>query len=159
MDPHQMLRFKIHSRATKTKHLVWTILPPSPQPAPSPPTNFTGNLNILQYNINGISGKLDELLHFMEKDNIKIAAIQETKLTDKSKLPNINNFNMVRKDRGVNKGGGVAFLIHEDIPFQLEETPNALKNDSHTESITISIPGENKPLIIRNVYIPPTSSC
>ena len=81
------------------------LLPPPPQPAPSPPTNFTGNLNILQYNINGISGKLDELLHFMEKDNIKIAAIQETKLTDKSKLPNINNFNMVRKDRGVNKGG------------------------------------------------------
>ena len=133
--------------------------PPPPPPVPPPPPDFAGNLNILQYNINGISGKLDELLHFMEKDNIKIAAIQETKLTDKSKLPNINNYNMVRKDRGVNKGGGVAFLVHEDIPFQLEDTPNTLKSDQHTESITISIPGENKPLMIRNVYIPPTSSC
>ena len=141
--------------------------PPSPPPAPPPPTPPTppstpkpvGNLNLLQYNINGISGKLDELLHFIEKDDIKIAAIQETKLTDKSKLPAIKNFNLVRKDRGTNKGGGVAFLVHEDIPFQLEVTPNALKNDPHTESITISIPGKQKPLKIRNVYIPPTSSC
>ena len=134
--------------------------PPPPCP-PQPPSADVNNcnLNILQYNINGISGKLDELLHFIEKEDIKIAAIQETKLTKKSVLPNINNFNLVRKDRGTNKGGGVAFLVHEDIPFQLEETPNALKNDPHTESITISIPGQNKPLKIRNVYIPPTSSC
>lgn len=118
-------------------------------------------MKVLQYNINGICNKLDELLHYVEKNNILIAAIQETKLTSKSKQPKTPNYTFVRKDRGVNKGGGLAFLVHKDINFTLENTPAILEQDPHLETMTISIPGENDndQLYIRNVYIPPQSSC
>ncbi len=118
-------------------------------------------MNLLQYNINGITGKIEELLHYMEKKDIKIGAIQETKLTAKSKKLKTPNYTFVRKDRGVNKGGGLAFLVHKDVTFNLEKTPPALEQDPHLESITISLPGKNntEPLYIRNVYIPPQSSC
>ncbi len=105
---HKWIHIKysgLKSTQERTKFNTWygpycPPPPPAPPLPPAPPTDFVGNLNILQYNINGISGKLDELLHYMEKDNIKIAAIQETKLTDKSKLPNINKYNMVGKSVG-----------------------------------------------------------
>ncbi len=97
----------------------------------------------------------------MEKNDIKIGAIQETKLTGKSKTPKTPNYTFVRKDRGVNKGGGVAFLVHKDVNFNLEKTPAAIEQDPHLESLTISLPGKHntEPLYIRNVYIPPQSSC
>jgi hypothetical protein len=117
-------------------------------------------LKVLQFNINGIVGKLDELLHYMEKKNIKIGAIQETKLTGKSKKIKTPNYTFVRKDRGTNKGGGLAFLVHKDVTFNLEKTPQILEQDPHMETLTISLPGKNNdPLYIRNVYIPPQSSC
>jgi hypothetical protein len=96
----------------------------------------------------------------MEADNIPIAAIQETKLTKNSKPFKTPNYTLVRKDRGTNKGGGLAFLVHKDLNFSLEPTPNRLEQDPFLESMTISLPGaDNKPLYIRNVYIPPHSSC
>ena len=141
--------------------------PPNAPPPPPPPSLHVDepeegyNLKVLQYNINGICNKLDELLHYVEKNNILIAAIQETKLTSKSKQPKTPNYTFVRKDRGVNKGGGLAFLVHKDINFTLENTPAILEQDPHLETMTISIPGENDndQLYIRNVYIPPQSSC
>ncbi len=88
-----------------------------------------------------------------------VAAIQETKLTEASKYPKTHNYTFLRQDRGVDKGGGLAFLINRDVSFTLEKTPAALEQDQHIESMTISIPGDDSPLYIRNVYIPPQSSC
>ena len=102
---------------------------------------------------------MDELLDHMEQNNIMIAAIQETKLTDKSKPKNIKNYTMVRKDRGKDKGGGLAFLVHEDINFFSNTTPATLATDPFLESQTITIPSKGFDLKIRNVYIPPSSSC
>ena len=95
----------------------------------------------------------------MEKNNIHIAAIQETKLTAKSKMRETPNYTLVRKDREKDKGGGVAFLVHESISFHRDPTPPSLKDDLHTEELTISLNCKNTPLQIRNVYIPPASSC
>ena len=104
-------------------------------------------------------GKHDELLHFMKLNDIKIAAIQETKLTSKSKFKESPGFTTIRKDRGNNvKGGGLLFLIHESVPFQLVPTPNTLKDD-HLEELTIQINNNESPFNIRNIYIPPASSC
>jgi len=67
---------------------------------------------------------------------------------------------MVRQDRGNNiRGGGLAFLIHEDINFHSNQTPANLVNDPHIESQTITIPSKSFNLQIRNIYIPPTSCC
>ena len=95
----------------------------------------------------------------MEKKKILIAAIQETKLTTKSKSLNSSNYTLIRKDRGVNKGGGLAFLIHKEITFTQDKTPASLEQDPHLESMTISIQGTDSPLKIRNVYIPQQASC
>ena len=134
-----------------------------PPPAPSPTTdqhNNTGSLKVLQYNINGINNKIDELLHYMENNKISIAALQETKLTDKSKLKKTPNYTLIRRDRGTNKGGGLAFLIHKDISFNLVPTPQSHDRDQHLESLTINLPSkDNNNLFIRNIYIPPQSSC
>ena len=140
---------------------------PPPSPPHAPPTqqqqqaedNISDHLTILQYNINGIQSKIDELLNYMDTNNIKIAAIQETKLTNKSKQPKTKNYTFLRKDRGKDKGGGLAFLVHESIDFNQEPTPPSLDTDPHLESLTITIPGTESNLQIRNIYIPPNSSC
>ena len=115
----------------------------------------------MQHNINGIKGKLDQLTHHLEKHEIKVAAIQESKATEKSKLPSIPNYTMLRRDRGKDKGGGLIFLIHDSVPFREIKQPNNIKNDPHIEELSIAIiSGSKEPdLHIRNVYVPPTSSC
>ncbi|MCP3664941.1 MAG: hypothetical protein GY696_20995 [Gammaproteobacteria bacterium] len=80
----------------------------------------------------------------MEKENIPIAAIQETKLTKDSRLFKTPNYTLVRKDRGINKGGGLAFLVHKDLNFSIVPTPRILEQDPFLESLTISIPGTDK---------------
>lgn len=40
--------------------------------------NQTTSLKILHWNCNGLKDKLQELLHFMEKNNILTATLQET---------------------------------------------------------------------------------
>ena len=134
--------------------------PPNPNPLPHIPPNppQQGKVLILQYNINGIQNKLDELLHYMEANDIKIAALQETKLTSKSKEPKTPNYTLIRKDRGSN-GGGLAFLIHKDINFVQEKNSQDLEDDEIIEALTISIAGNEEKFMIRNVYIPPHSSC
>ena len=76
-------------------------------------------------------------------------------------MKNTPNYNLVRKDRGRDiKGGGVAFLVHESVPFQLVDSPATLVADPHIEELTIKInSNNNNPLFIRNLYIPPASSC
>ena len=88
----------------------------------------------------------------MNENDIKIAALQETKLTSKSKDPNTADFTLVRKDRNRDKGGGLAFLIHKTIQFKA--LPNS-PCDTYMESQAISV-GETN---IVNIYIPPNSSC
>ena len=107
-----------------------------------------------------MTGKHEELLHYLEKHDIDIAVIQETKFTSKTKMKATPNYELVRKDRGGDiKGGGVAFLVRHNIPFQRESTPNQL-NDNVLELLTISVNNDNdSPLFLRNVYIPPASSC
>ena len=66
---------------------------------------------------------------------------------------------MVRKDRGRNTGGGLAFLVHQDINFDEIPSPITLNSDPHLECQTIAIQGEKENITIRNIYIPPVSSC
>ena len=129
-------------------------MPPPTQPNPNQDPNVYQNydIKILQWNCNGIKKKLDELIHFIDKHNIKIVALQETLLNPSSEDPNIPNFNLVRKDRQGDKGGGLAMFIHKSIRFS-EIKVNPI--DRHTEHQIIKIDNLN----IVNIYIPPVSSC
>jgi retron-type reverse transcriptase len=112
--------------------------------------------NLLQLNINGLKGKANELNIFLRDNNIKIAALQETKLDPLSPSPTFKNYTVIRKDRN-QYGGGVAFLVHHSI--QYHNLNNPLPNDPHLEALAIEIPTPDGNTTITNIYLPPTSSC
>ena len=59
---------------------------PSPAPTPTPPSDQNSDdstFNILQLNANGIGNKLTEPGVVMENNKLKVAVIQESKLTPK----------------------------------------------------------------------------
>ena len=139
--------------------------PPTPQlpkPLPSPITTKASDVDpftILQFNANGIGNKQVELGDFLEWHKVKVAVIQESKLTLNSRTPNIQNFTTVIKDRDQGQGGGLLTLIHKSINFSRRpDSPDTLA-DPHLEELTIPAKLGNTDLIITNVYIPPASSC
>ena len=95
--------------------------PRAPSPPPSPahtPTMSHKMFNILQWNANGIGNKQTELSIFLEAHDVKVAVIQESKLTAKSRSPNIQNYTLVRQDRRQSPGGGLQFFkIHNSVSF------------------------------------------
>ena len=130
---------------------------PIPPPNPRPRQPKAEPLTFLQLNCNGIWNKTTELSRFLRTRKIKVAALQETKLTAKGKDPVFEDYTVVRKDRGSGAGGGLMFLVHQTIPFTPvdENTPPG----EPLEHQSIQIPLLNEVLTIRNVYIPPSSSC
>ena len=94
---------------------------PSPPPTPTPPTDIKKRgdsmFNILQLNANGIGNKLTELGVVMENNKVKVAVIQESKLTPKFQNPCIQNYTTVRKDRPHGQGGGLLIFIHRSVTF------------------------------------------
>ena len=88
-----------------------------------------------------------------------MAAIQECKLTAKSRSPNIQNYTLVRQDRRLGPGGGLLFFIPNSVSFTRKPLSTMSKNDPHLEELTIIIAMDNTELLITNVYIPPASSC
>ncbi|GFU77282.1 uncharacterized protein TNCV_1112911 [Trichonephila clavipes] len=70
----------------------------------------THNLKILQCNINGLTSpatriKLDQLLEIALKQDVKVIAVQETKLKESTALK-VKGFNIFRVDRKSKSGGG-----------------------------------------------------
>ena len=119
--------------------------------APAPEPETISKIKILQFNCNGLRNKISEILIWMKDKNIKIAAFQETKLNGNIQLNELGDYTIVRKDRQKDAGGGLAFLIHKDIRFQL--LPDI--NNQHIEYQAIQIDN----IKFLNMYIPPTSSC
>lgn len=116
-------------------------------------------LKILQYNCNGLRDKLQEILHFMDSNNILIAALQETKLTARSHISTPNHA-IVRLDRdrgGI--GGGIAFLIHKSIMYSSITLPDPILALAPIEQQAISISSGTTTTTLVNVYIPPVTSC
>ena len=115
--------------------------PPIPKPLTSPITTKASDgdpFTILQFNANGIGNKQVEIGEFLERHKVKVAVIQESKLTLNSRTPNIQNFTTVRKDREQGQGGGLLTLIDKSINFsQRPDSPDTLA-DPHLEELTIT---------------------
>ena len=77
------------------------------------PTNC---LPLMLWKANGISGKIIALLTFLHNNNVNISAIQETKLTNKTKTLKTPGWAAGRLDRHKYKGGGLLMLIKDTIP-------------------------------------------
>ena len=135
--------------------------PPSPSPTPVPSAEQISDdtFNVLQFNANGIGNKQTELGVVLERNKVKVAVIQESKLSSKFKNPCIRNYTTVRKDRPHGHGGGLLVFIHESITFSKQPSSPEARSDPHLEELTIKADIGNTKLIISNIYIPPASSC
>ena len=88
-----------------------------PPPTPTYIKRDDRTFNVLQLNANGIGNKLTELGVVMENNKVKVAVIQESKLTPKSKNTCIQNYTTVRKDRPHGMAGGLLIFIHRSANF------------------------------------------
>ena len=102
---------------------------PGPISTPTP----TNCLRLMQWNANGISGNITELMTFLHSNNVNIAVIQETKQTNKSKPLKTPGWAAVRLDRQKNKGGGLLMLIKDTIPFVDNTAAFPQSTDPHLE--------------------------
>ena len=135
---------------------------PPPTISPTLPTKQISDdstFNVLQLNANGIGNKLTELEVVRERNKVKVAVIQESKLSPKSKNPCIQNYTTVRKDRSHGQGGGLLIFIRKSITFSKQPSSPESLSDPHLEELSIKAELGNTKLIISNVYIPPASAC
>ena len=127
-------------------------------PNPGPP-DLISCKTILQFNCNGIQNSKDEIQDFLNKHQIKVAALQETKLTSKSRIPSFQDYVLVRRDRPAGRGGGLAFLVHHSVRYTIIDTSNlTLQSDQIIELQGISAYINESFMKIFNIYIPPVSA-
>lgn len=110
------------------------------------------NLNLLNWNANGINNKKLELTYFLNDKKINLACITETHLKSDVTF-NISGYSVVRTDRSNANGGGVLILIEKSIPFikvNLPHTPGL-------ETIAIKFPLNNRLITLIAAYKPPKS--
>ena len=127
--------------------IPWSVSTPTP----------TSCIRLMQWNANGISGKITELLTFIHSNNVNIVAIQETKLTNKTKPLKTPGWAAVRLDHHMNKGGGLLMLIKDTIPFVDNTVAPPQSVDPHLDQQGISIAMPNRQQL--HIYIPPRGSC
>ena len=166
MGAREMLWNLKCSPVSEKKLLNLRHLPIPPQSQQSPPPTRSpkqisddSTFNVLQLNANGIGNKLTELEVVLEKNKVKVAVIQESKLSPKSKNPCIQNYITVRKDRSHGQGGGMLIFMHRSITFSKQPSSPESLSDPHLEELSIKAELGNTKLVISNVYIPPASSC
>lgn len=104
------------------------------------------NLIIAHWNADGFRNKIQELKDFLTEHTIDIMSINETKLNTKTTI-NIFGYNIERWDRPVSRGGGVALIINNKIPYHRE-----LIQINEIEVVKIKI---NNDIHIISAYLPP----
>jgi exonuclease III len=108
--------------------------------------------NILLWNCNKIENKIDELFYTLDKENIDIICLNETKLEKDFEAAILNhpNYNYVVKSR--NKfGGGVSIIIKKHIKYEEIEEINKFE----VELICIKIKINKKEVFVITYYNPP----
>ena len=120
--------------------------PPSPLPTPTPPSD--------QNSDDRIGTKLTELGVVIVNNKVKVAVIQESKLTPKSKNPCIQNYTIVCKDRPHGQGGGLLIFINKTVTFSKQPSSAESLYEPHMEELSIEAEIGNTKLIISNIYIP-----
>ena len=76
---------------------------------------------------------MTELGVVLERNKVKVAVIQELKLSSKSKNPCIRDYTTVLKDRPHGHVGGLLIFIHESITFSKQPSSPEALSDPHLE--------------------------
>ena len=117
------------------------------------------DLLVIQWNLRGVRGKLDDIEDFLNntlEQKVGIVIVCETWLNNNSPpLPPIKGYNFVGKPRLDRKGGGVGFIIRKDIVFRRKAE---LEVDSTVlENMIIEVKGKIN-ILMCSGYRPPNTS-
>ena len=80
-------------------------------------TSSKNFFKVLQLNSNGIRNKTDEIQLLNKNTQADVITIQETKLNQSHKTPNISQFIPIRTECTHKKGGGLLIYIKSKISF------------------------------------------
>ena len=115
------------------------------------------DLSIVQLNIQGLIGKQDKLLKFLNstnKEKIDVVIVSETWLTKSSeKLINIPGYDLISEVRQNKKGGGVGILINKKLKYKTRLD----LCDSSFENCFVEIKTKTKNVLIGSLYRPPNT--
>ena len=117
------------------------------------------DLRIIQLNIRGLKGKLDELGNLLGKLKYPdVVILNETWLKDcdKNRI-RINNYVYKGRPRVNKKGGGVGFLIRNDVIHRYRNDLELSEYTPSCEHSCIEIKGKTKNIIISSMYRPPNT--
>ena len=116
------------------------------------------NLVVLQHSIRSTLAhqtELHQLLQMMANKNpsVDILLLCETFLTTKTEnLVNVSSYKLIANNRKDYKGGGVAILIKEGIPYKKRADLNSM-NEKDLESLHVDITTKSGKLIgVRSLY-------
>ena len=110
---------------------------------------------IIHININGITNKRAEFIHYLYEHNPQFVTINESKIRKQHTI-RIPNYHIIRKDRdnpGRGVGGGVAILIRKDIQFNQLAT-----SEFDEEFLAISFESDKRKIALATMYNPPGTS-
>ena len=113
-------------------------------------------LTIAHLNVRGLLNKVDQIRHLLNNYKFKILHISETFLTTNivTNLICISGYNIVRRDRKGQHGGGLVSYVHNSIPFTAITDLDKLLPESL--SLLITLP-HSKAFITTAIYRPPNS--
>ena len=114
------------------------------------------DLVIMQLNVRGLVNKQHDLNTLLRKLNHKVHVIilSETWLTQMNKnLINMPGYKLISRERDTKKGGGVGFLIDENLIFR--EIHDVSSYNCDMEQITIEVKGNKDNILLTSIYRPP----
>ncbi len=103
-----------HEDITAATTTIYTYLPHPQDNHQTPESNA-----LLLFNCSGLQIMIEKIVAFMSREGVWIAAVQETKLNSRSDLLSCAGFNVLRKDREREFGGGLTFRLHNTVQYRL----------------------------------------
>ena len=119
------------------------------------------DLRIVHYNIRGLMGKqhdLSRLMHRMDsKGGVPIVMLNETWLRPNTVgMIDIKGYKLLSKCRKGRKGGGVGFLVQENL--KIRERPDLDIVSNSVEHMTIELKTHKDSVLLCSIYRPPNTS-
>ena len=131
-------------------------------PGRSPDVSSRSSLKVIQWNVDGVSTSLVDLLGLVEREpDIDVLLVQEAKLHPTAPSPRIPGYAVIRRDRptppqgGGSRGGGLLTFVKEDIPYRLVNAYSG-PEERGTECLAVEIQlSQGRRLTLVNVYRAP----
>lgn len=119
-------------------------------------------LQILQLNVRSLFHKIGALKNDLFFKNVGVFGLTEMWLNEHtaSSLVNVQNFCLIRNDRGRGRGGGTCLYINEALEFEI---PNDVISNKNIEIQSVTLLGrkndqEHRPIVIILAYRPPNGN-